>query len=88
MHFVNIYYCVLVFGGYEEGGWWGDRKTPVASKRFTSLRKMKKYLKRMRNIYDKLNACLPRYTSVNGGRCWEVIREESPAKYSAPGHYE
>lgn len=79
MHYVNVYKQILTYGGSEEGGWWYDRNYPVKSRRFTSLRKQKKFLKQQRNFCQILNSCLPSYSSVRGGRQYIVEIEDRPA---------
>lgn len=82
--YVNAYSVVRCFGGHEEGGWYYDAGTPLASVPVREedeavIELEKRRLRELLGWERPANNRLGRY-SVNGGEDFEIYVEEEPAK--------
>lgn len=90
-HYVNAYALTQVYGGPEEGGWWFDVKSPLASvKVYTRNEAIRVYgllLDLYKDVYDEQR---PYNSAVGDGVDLIIYMEEEIGQFSPKEvpHYE
>lgn len=78
--YINAYIVTLGYGGPEEGGWWFDEKTPLASIRVKTEEEARQAFNLLEDLYREDWADEPQRSSVVSNGDLQIIIEDSRAQ--------
>lgn len=76
MKYVNAYLVERNYGGPEEGGWWYDSGTPIASVPVENDQEADKVKLMLQELFEGHYPTKKTRHSVNGGEDLEIVHEE------------